>query len=455
MSINKYFNHPVITAAEMFSAGWCNLNCKYCYIPKTDFLKGIHKIIIEKIESGEMLSDLKEIFGEDLTHLSHWGTEPTLTIKKFKEFYAEAIKAFPKLDSISLSSNFMTNPDNLITFVLDILSKERSFNIDLQVSLDGPPYITDNNRLGGATEQIIKNCLYVTKELSDRNSIHKVSMHLKPTIAVDTIKTLTDIDKMAEYYEFFDEFMFDWLAVGKNVSISRACDPTLVVPYEYTQEDGKNFYQLVLNQIELQSKKYKSISPPESNYYHRFVGKLWFFKEFFTKHRMFTCSAGDSMIGLGDAPGAVHACHRSFYLDHDEYVQAAKDHGLDELTMQGIDTGRSDALANNYITNISNESNLIKNLYLNRAHHDFAKFRISFGVASVLELASAGQISKCYKDTEMALLLSYFSQVLDCPMDNIVVNGSSIIKPIPMFRIFGNGVFENILSRILKDSRYV
>jgi len=266
---------------------------------------------------------------------------------------------------------------------------------------------------------------------------------------------LTDIDKTAEYYEFFDKFMFDWLEAGKNIGISRYCDPTLVVPYEYTQEHGKDFYQLLLNQIELQSKKYKAISQPESNYFNRFRSKLPFYKEFFTKHRMFTCSAGDSQVGLGDIPSTIHSCHRTFYLDHEEYIQAAEEYGLDELTMEGIAVGRSDVLADSHITNIKDESKLIKTLYTNRAHHDFAKHRISSGVASVLELAHAGQISKCYKDPQMALLLSYFSQVLDCPMDNVSLTGSTIIKPIPMFRIFGNGVFENILSRILKDSRYI
>jgi len=426
------------------------LRCKYCYIPKTDFLKDVHKVIIEKIESGEMLSDLKEIFGKDLTHISHWGTEPTLTVKKFKDFYKQAIEEFPNLENITLSSNFMTNPENLVEFVLDVLPKERVFNIDLQVSLDGPAYITDANRLGGATDQIIKNCIYVTNELNLRNKIHKISMHLKPTIGVDVIKILTDLDKMAEYYSFFDEFVSDWVAVGNNINISRACDPTLVTPFDYTAEDGKNFYKLLLNQIELKKNKYKSISSPESNYFERFRSRLWFYREFHTKHRMFTCSAGDSQVGVGDFPNTIHACHRTFYLDHDEYVGAAKEYGLDKLTLQGIDSGRSDLLANGYIVDVKNDERLIKMLYKSRAHHDFTKQRISFGVASVLELAKAGQVSACYNDKQMAVLLAYFSQVFDCPMDNVVLTGSTILKSIPTFRIFGNGVFENILDRILK-----
>lgn len=454
MSINKYFDHPVAVAAELFSAGWCNLHCKYCYIPKADFLKDVHKVIIEKIESGEMISDLKEIFGKELTDISHWGTEPTLTTGKFKDFYKQAIEEFPNLKNISLSSNFMTNPENLVKFVLDILPKERVFNITMQVSLDGPAYITDANRLGGATDQIIKNCLYVTKELNARNKVHKLHMHLKPTIGADNIKTLSDFDKTEEYYDFFDDFMYEWVSVGNNIDISRNCDPTLVTPSEYTAEDGRNFYKLILNQIELKKHKYKAISSPESNYFERFRSKLWFYREFHTKHRMFTCSAGDSQMGIGDLPNSMHSCHRSFYLDNDKYINAAKEYGLDNMTLQGIDTGRNDVLADKYIVNTRDDKQVIKMLYLSRAHHDFTKHRLSFGVSAVLELARAGQVSKCYNDPQMALMLAYFSQVFDCPMDDIVLSGSTMMKPIPTFKIFGNGVFENILSRILKIREY-
>ena len=83
--LNRYFSHPVVVAAELFSAGWCNLACKYCYIPKTDFLKGIHKSIINSIEDGTYIKDLKEMYGDKLESLAHWGTEPTLTVKKFKK----------------------------------------------------------------------------------------------------------------------------------------------------------------------------------------------------------------------------------------------------------------------------------------------------------------------------------------------------------------------------------
>jgi hypothetical protein len=81
MNLNEKFfsSRDVAVAVEMFSAGWCNLQCKYCYIPKTDFLRTVHKNIIEKIKNGSLLEEISKIFGEDLESLSHWGTEPTLT----------------------------------------------------------------------------------------------------------------------------------------------------------------------------------------------------------------------------------------------------------------------------------------------------------------------------------------------------------------------------------------
>ena len=240
--LNKYYSYPVVTAVELFSAGWCNLECKYCYIPKTDFLKGVHKTIIQRIKDGGFIQDLKDIYGDQLTAIAHWGTEPTLTVTQFREFYKQAYKEFPKLDTIKISSNFMTNPENLLKFVTEILpDDEKQLDVNIQVSLDGPAYITDKNRLGGSTEQIMKNCIYFTKELNRIGTKHNVAMHLKPTAGNDDILSLSDMKKTIEYYEFFDEFMTQWREANSNkiADIMAAVDPTLVLPGHYTSEDGK------------------------------------------------------------------------------------------------------------------------------------------------------------------------------------------------------------------------
>jgi sulfatase maturation enzyme AslB (radical SAM superfamily) len=450
--LNQYFKHPIIEAAELFSAGFCNLNCSYCYIPKTPMLKELHKEIIQKIKNGQFLKEMKEIYGNDLTSIAHWGTEPTLTIRQFKDFYNEAVKIFPKLKHISLSSNFMTNPSNLIKFITEDLTTERPLEIKIQVSLDGPEWITEKNRGLNTTNLIINHALEATKEISIKNKIHDVHFHLKPTIGSDDISILSNLDKISEYYTFFDNFITTWIEQvnNKKITISTNCDPTIVLPYDYTQTDGINFSNLVKNQVYLQQNKYKSIPEPESNYYHRLKAKMHAFKEFFTKQKMFSCSSGDSMIGIGEKPFAIHACHRTFFIGHPEYEKSAKKHQLDTLTMNGINLGRNQLLLDINSCNTTDKFSTIKMLYNNRSYNDFTKHKQSTGIAMVIELAKIRQISKCYINENLAYLLVMLVQTTDCPMDNIVTSGSSSIPSLPMYRLFGNGAAENILLRLLQ-----
>jgi len=48
--INSYFKFPLVVATELFSAGFCNLNCTYCYIPKTKILKNFSHSLTPYLE---------------------------------------------------------------------------------------------------------------------------------------------------------------------------------------------------------------------------------------------------------------------------------------------------------------------------------------------------------------------------------------------------------------------
>jgi sulfatase maturation enzyme AslB (radical SAM superfamily) len=450
--LNSYFKFPVIEAAQLFSSGFCNLNCTYCYIPKTPLLNKIHKTILKKIHTGQFLIELQDLYGTDLTSISHWGTEPTLTIRQFKTFYNEAVKIFPKLKEISFSSNFMTNPSNLIKFVTKDLSTERPLEINIQVSIDGPSWITDKNRGLNTTKLITDNVIKATKEISSKNKIHKIHFHVKSTIGADDIKTLTNIDHLHEYYEFFDNFMTTWLDQihDKQTTMSRVCDPTIVIPYNYTTEDGINFTKLIQNQVCLQQNKYKTISIPESSYYQRIKDKSIFFKEFFTKQKMFTCSAGDSMLALGDKSFQLHSCHRSFFMTHPEYEQETEKQQLNKITKNGNELERNQLLLQTNTCNSTDNFSVIKMLYNNRAINDFTKQKQSNCIAMIIELAKCGQISTCYTNENAAYLLSMLVQLNDCPMNNIIASGSSLIPSISVCRLFGNGTAENIFTRLLR-----
>ena len=89
-----------LVAGELFTAGVCNMNCKYCYIPKTGSLKKVHDKLIEKLESGEYVSDLEYVYGKNMEALALWGTEPTLTLDKVTKLLPKLFSTFKKLKTI-------------------------------------------------------------------------------------------------------------------------------------------------------------------------------------------------------------------------------------------------------------------------------------------------------------------------------------------------------------------
>jgi sulfatase maturation enzyme AslB (radical SAM superfamily) len=451
-NLNRFFKRPTIVAAELFSAGWCNLDCKYCYIPKTEFLKTIHSDIIKHIEDGTYLKNLKEMYGTDLEQISHWGTEPSLTTKYFKSFYKDIHKHFPKLNKVMLSSNFMTSPDNLFEFVTEILPQEIKLTVDLQVSCDGPPYITDKNRIGGSTSKIIDNMLNLTRKLNEVHLNHKVLMHMKPTFSSDDIELCSNYDKCEEYYTFFDEVCKEWFKANSQnkIDIAPGVDPTIVLPGTYTSQDGKNFKKLYDNQMKLKEKKF-SYFTPESAYYMRLKDKMRFYKEYFTKQRMFTCSSGDSCMAVGDVDGTIHPCHATFYLDHEEYFKEVKKEKLGWQAAQAFDNGLTKQLRDTLVVDSGDDLKLLRSLYITRSYNDFAKLKISTSLATVLELARVGQISPIYKDLEFSKLISCVVQTTECPIDSILGVGSIFISNNSIFRLFGNGYFESVFHRIIKE----
>jgi len=453
MTINsEYFSEKNVVAMELFSAGWCNLKCNYCYIPKTDFLKDVHNNIIKKIKDGSMLKELEETVGEELESLSHWGTEPTLTTSLFKDFYEQAFVKFPKLKRVFLSSNFMTPPENIVKFTNEILPKSRIINFDVQMSIDGPPWITDKNRGDGAVDKIKKNIKYFFENV---DGFHPIKCHFKPTINVDDIRVLSDIKKLSEYYRFFDDLIDELFQINKNkIQISLAVNPTVAVPGDYTTEDGIDFYKLYLNQQTLyNTETYKAILSPFSFYEDRFLEKVQYYKEFTNKHRMFTCSAGDSCFGSGDLDNMLYSCHRSYYLVYDEYKKACQEWPLDEQTMNGLKYNRDQILKRLTTTNTTDKLQTTKMLYANRLFHDFSKHKISCAVAMIRELAENKQINSIYKDWKLAAEFARFIQLGACQMDNVMASGTFEISSFSLFRLFGNGVFEDILKKYIKKVR--
>lgn len=456
--INECFSTKNAVAAELFSAAWCNLDCAYCYIPKgNQTLVDKHKEIIREVkEIWPLVNRLKKIFGtENLELLSHWGSEPSLTIKHFKEFYKVAIKEFPNLYGIKMSSNFLSNTDDIIDFILTF-SNERKFEFDVQMSLDGPPWITDNNRRGGATQKIVENMINFISELNQVDTQHKISVHFKPTVSRNDYEKLLEDDNLLEYYKFFDKVLDDLIKanVKGNVLISRGCDMTVVCPDLYTTQDGINFNRIYEKTIQIRDKhKFKHVVP-DSNYWFGFKKVALLGNEFFTKQKMFTCSAGDSQFGISEY---LHPCHDTFYLPYpriQEDILNDTDRLHSEHEEKDVKSGRLTKTKNLMTKKIENVNSdeLKKYVYYMRGFHDFAQHKVGFAVAMIKEMAYAGQVSECYKNDDMAETLAIFSLSRhSCPTGQMQQVGSMNIQYHTYYRLFGNGLVENFVKRYLTE----
>ena len=404
-----------------------------------------------------MIDRLKGIYGEDLKIISHWGSEPSLTIKYFKDFYRQAVEEFPNLTDISFSSNFLqkNKVDDIVDFIVDFPDDKRmAFNI--QLSLDGPKWITDENRRGGATENIVENIVYFIGQINQYNIKHSIKTHFKPTMSRYQYGEMINYDVAKEYYAFFDDVCNRMIQnnTSSKVNISVGCDPTIVCPDDYTTQDGLNFNRMYETIIEVgKNEKFKRVKP-DLKYYNALKKIVFLGDELFNKSKMFTCSAGDTQFGVSEY---LHPCHDTFYLPYDEIDNATKvdtDRIHSERDSENVDSKRLRITKNLLCKKIDDcsEKEIVDYLYLLRGFHDFFKCRLSIAVAFIKELAYAGQVSECYKYDEMAEVLATFVLTRhSCPTGQMQNLGSINLCQISYFRLFGNGLVENFIKRFLKE----
>ena len=156
-------------------------------------------------------------------------------------------------------------------------------------------------------------------------------------------------------------------------------------------------------------------------------------------------------MGVGDISGTLHPCHATFYLDHDEYFEEAKDYKLGDQARKALENGLTKQLRDTLVVDSGDDLKLLRSFYVTRGYNDFVKLKISNSLSAVLELEKVGQVSSVYKNVEFAKMLSCVMQTTECPMDSILGTGSIFISNNSIFKLFGNGYFEKVFHRIIKE----
>lgn len=400
-------------------------------------MKKIHQQIIRSLKDGSYIENLKRVYdGRSLESIGFWGTEPTLTTDIIASQIPQLVEAFPKLKEITFSTSLM--------FVEPIERFIRALNgydirLEVQISIDGPAFITDKNRAKGVAKKVPENFSRLLSLIQDTKT--RVGFRWKTTLTIQNLQDMNaDTSKMDKYYEYFEDLYRRFSKINQNERIvlqTRESLPTMTVPGRYTSEDGRIFAQFLRN---LHQKGYKS------SYTFRLNRILNFWDELGTKKSMFSCSGGDSNAGIGKN---LHICHRSFYLDEDEYVNSIlKQQGIKNWDVSHFERGLINLVRDFYIVDIADKADLSRFLYVMRNYHDFWSLQLSYIRAMMMELALVNQVSKEYFDSEaLCTLFTLFgASALSCPIEQILNTGVIHYVPLSMIRLWGNGAFEELLN---------
>jgi sulfatase maturation enzyme AslB (radical SAM superfamily) len=436
----------------------CGLDCNYCYIPKNNLLKKIHKKWKEVYLTGESFELISERFiKNNFISLSLWGAEPSMG---FKDLYKleEFLDYNPKLKEFSTSTNF-TNFNGVESLLkkLDNYYKNKNIiaNLRLQISIDGPEHITDNNRGKNVYKTIIKNLDRLNDLLPSITNV-KVSTRTKLTCTTDNFKYFMKNRKELQNFICLMNKIENKMKSNSNFhDVSLITLPTLGLPGSYTSEDGKVFAKF----LEFEDEVLKDIGGNLINIVSMYEGRIYkIFDHLNTLYFRRTndslqCSAGVAMQGM-DMDGTKHGCHGSYWYNYDEYEENI--YNLEDWSegrrIMGIDKSSIKNHIEQTTANYRDDYNIARVTYLLRSQAVHVSHKISVGQATLFALAKAGQVSKVYLEEGWSKLLSsYIYMTSNCFSSSSIETGNVDTVPLSIYRIYGNGAFEYLLKRIEKN----
>lgn len=408
----------------------CNMACQYCYIKKDKKeMVSYNQKTREKILNGELrqnvINSLGEIHLKEVQGMGLWGAEPTMNAKYFESFLDQMLEIMPNLNYLMFSTNSYLGYDYVKLFIeaIDELSKKynkKNFSLHIQFSLDGPAWINEQSRKTGATQRTIDTMYAICDNFTDDFN-GRVEINIKPTLAFDYMKKMLDEPKLLkEYFNFFEDLENTIAEKSKGKEKLDAHPhgwPTLVLPGEYTSEDGKNYARWI--KLLWDSKIDKKFS---HNQPFRIINTMSRSIDTWELNERVTCGAGASSIVL-NADGAIISCHQlgkySSYPTEKCQVPIVQSHS----TL----TGES-------INKVEYTMNLL---------HAYDRNLFSYFEIMAIELAKAGQIESIYLTNQEARKLLYlFVTCAFCFAGQGEETQEPFIFSPSLIRFFGNGAAE-------------
>lgn len=436
----------------LYLTATCNLNCRYCYIDKSPALQKIDELIEESYKGDYYINFLKKMYPDpkQLIRMEFWGGEPSYGLPRAERTVRQALDYYPNLSEFFMSTNLTTS-----TFLEDFYGfvkifkdyPNREFKFDLQLSLDGPTAINDNNRGKGTTAKFTENfaklITAVDGILADIPNL-TILPHFKPTLDADNIANLQTRESIIKYFKFFENYVE---ASNRQVTGDRWCFgvsmPNTATPSPHTTQDGKNFANFCKIAAEITA---ENKTKPIFKYYQHIVP----FRP--REHRRCpfggldcgcsTCGTGRTILGL--LPNnLISVCHNGFT----DLIGEYKDYLNKHIEEYGDNIKITNAKV---FTNHSSN----KALYTPDEYPQYEHMMTAFNESSIFQTkelatliqlyARIGQIDSKYKDYELAKQAAHFifECTSSCIRDNMGVTGSRYLTQVGFIKLFLNGAKE-------------
>ncbi len=273
MNIQKSYWTRDLSSFMIIVTNRCNLDCNYCY-----FKRGVQDQVSNPKYLLSIIKDFKEIVFS--------GGEPLLNFKWIKEFLTLAKANKVNYDNVILFTNGTLLTDDKVSFL-------KEHNVTVNVSLDGPGFVHDVNRVfpdgSGSFDLVMKGIellkkydvnFYVTSVLSHQ-SYDKVYQTLTFLESLG-VKQVGFSSLMKPYKSYMEPLSYDELLTANDQLI------------KFHEERKQNNSKMLVDNLS-------------------FIPLPIFIKELFVHENNFLirpCSAGMTDFVLS-ADGKVFPCHNS------------------------------------------------------------------------------------------------------------------------------------------------
>lgn len=458
MDIVKFREHLVL-----YPSATCNLKCTYCYIDKNPALERIDKILDESFADENYYFDFaRKVYPDknQLKFIEFWGGESSPHLNRTYNTIEKLCGYYPNISNFFMSTNFTYRKefdDNFFGFV-NILNRfpNRRFHFTLQVSIDGPAFITDTNRGPNVTKVVCDHLYDFAKTASNKLQGGNVTVDIqfKATLTSKWINKLIDYQDDAdckksiiEYYKFFDDIKTKFDSI-KFTNELRLCIgvPNTACPGPHTVQDGKDFAKFCRISREIQNEIYTG-NNPFTNYQNIMMyqpnGQINYNEVNSYCGYCGGCGSGQSVVGLLPY-GYVSCCHNGFVNLIEDYKKESIRRGDDKKDSY-LDF-RLFMDQSNYFIKTLDEYNEKYQYNVAFNYDNLSSTKLANMALQINMLARAGQVDEQYKDTKEALHGAYYiaAATAFCMRDNVATTGSSVLTPIGLYRLLLNGAREYI-----------